>query len=179
MNNRKIILYIAVSLDGYIARGNNDIDWLSVVESPVEDYGYSKFIKTVDTVIMGRKTYDTVLSFGIAFPHRDKKCYVLSKSRKGKDENVEYYNEDIGELISMLRKIKGTNIFIDGGAEIVFELMKRNLIDEYVISIVPIFIGEGISLFKNGRPEQNLKLMNSITYPSGLVQLWYSKKSNS
>jgi Dihydrofolate reductase len=75
---RQLILHIATTLDGYIAKEDGDISFLTIVESPGEYYGYSEFIKTIDTVIMGRKTYDKVLSFGGEFPHRDKKCYVLS-----------------------------------------------------------------------------------------------------
>src|SRR5512136_2254475 len=124
MHNRQVILYIATSLDGYIARNNGDISWLSKVERQGEDYGYGDFIKTVDTVIMGRKTYEKVLTFGGVFPHRDRKCYVFSRTRRGKDENVEFYSGPIDELIAEIRKSEGLNIFCDGGAEVVFELMK-------------------------------------------------------
>ena len=153
------ILYIAMSLDGYIAKEDGDINWLSIVENPTEDYGYSKFISTVSTVIMGRKTYDKVLSFGIEFPHKDKKCYVISHQKTGKDNNVEFYNGSIADLINKLKNTTDKNIFIDGGAEHVFELMKQNLIDKYIISIIPIFLGNGISLFKSGRPEKVLRLL--------------------
>ncbi len=176
MRNRQIILYIAISLDGYIATGNDDINFLSIVERPPEDYGYTDFVNTVDTVIMGRKTYDKVLSFGIDFPHRGRKCYVISRSKTGADENVEYYNGDVAELIQKLRESSGSNIFIDGGAELVFALMQHSLIDKFIISIIPILVGSGISLFKPGRPEQNLLLQRSVTFPSGLVQLWYVKQ---
>ena len=176
MINRQVILYIAISLDGYIAKDNDDISFLSVVQTHGEDYGYSDFIKTVDTVIMGRKTYDKVLSFGMEFLHSDKKYYVLSRQKKGTDKNTEFYNGDIGQLITTIRKTTGKNIFIDGGAEIVFELMKQNLIDKFIISVIPHLIGGGVTLFKSGRPEQNLKLIRSMTFPSGLVQLWYDKK---
>ena len=173
---RKVILYIATTLDGYIAKDNDDISFLSVVQSQGEDYGYSEFIKTVDTVIIGRKTYDKILTFGGDFPHRDRKCYVLSQQKKGKDKNAEFYNGDIGQLIATIRKTDGKNIFIDGGAEIVFELMKQNLIDKFIISVVPHLLGGGVTLFKSGRPEQKLKLIRSMTFPSGLVQVWYEKK---
>lgn len=175
MIDRKVILYIAATLDGYIAADNDDLSFLSVVESPGEDYGYSDFVKTVDTVIIGRKTYDKVLTFGIPFPHQDRKCYVLSRTKKGKDDNVEFFSGDILELIANIRQTDGKDIYIDGGAELVFELMKQNLIDRFVVSIIPIFLGGGISLFKSGRQKQNLKLIDSKTFPSGLVQLWYDK----
>lgn len=175
---REIILYIAMSLDGYIAKDNDNIDFLSVVESPGEDYGYGDFQKGVDTVIWGRKTYDKVLSFGIEFPYKDKKCYVLSRTKKGKDENVEFYNGDVKELIQTIRQQKGKNIYCDGGGEVVFELLKNSLIDKMIISVIPHLVGSGVRLFKNGRPEQKLTFLKSITFPSGLVQLWYSKRKD-
>lgn len=176
---RKVVLYIAMSLDGYIARENNDIDWLSIVDDPTEDYGYEEFIKGVDTVIMGRKTYDKVLSFDIDFHHRGRKCYVISRTRTGFEENVEYYSGNLEKLIADLKAVEGNNIFIDGGAEVVNELLKLNLIDECIISIIPIFLGSGIRLFKDGRPEQQLNLKSAKQFKSGLVQLSYGRKNNS
>lgn len=173
---REVILYIAMSLDGYIAGDNESLDFLSTVESPGEDYGYADFQKNVDTLIWGRKTYDKVLSFGIEFPHKDKKCYVLSKTRQGKDEHVEYYNGEVKDLIDTLRRQEGKHIYCDGGGELVFELLKEGLIDRMGISIIPHLVGNGVRLFKDHRPEQALKLKRSITYPTGLVQLWYEKR---
>jgi dihydrofolate reductase len=175
MKERKVILYIAMSLDGYIATENNELDWLSIVEIPNEDYGYEKFVDGVDTVIMGRKTYDKVLSFGVDFPHKGRKCYVISRSRTGFDENVEYYSGNLKTLIEKLKNSEGSNIFIDGGAEIVNELLKVDIIDEFIISIIPIFLGNGIRLFKDGRPSLRLKLKSTKEFTSGLVQLWYEK----
>jgi len=173
---RQVILYIAMSLDGYIAGEDESLDFLSLVASPGEDYGYDAFIKTIDTVIMGRKTYDKVLSFGIDFPHRDKKCYVLSKSKKGKDDNVEFYQGDTRALIDLIMKQPGKNIFVDGGSETIHELMTHELINQYVISIIPVLLGHGVPLFKTGRPEQELILVKNQSFPKGLVQLWYNVK---
>ncbi len=173
--NRKVILYIAESLDGFIAREDNDISWLSIVEKPDEDYGYKDFIDTIDTVIMGRRTYEKVLSFGIEFPHKDKKCYILSKTLEGNNENAQFYNGSIKDLIEMLKGKAGKNIFIDGGAEVVREFRSENLIDEYIISIVPVLLGKGIRLFKDTDTENKLSLIESKVFDSGLVQLWYEK----
>jgi dihydrofolate reductase len=176
MNTRPLFLYIAASLDGYIAKPDGDIGWLSAVEAPPEDYGYADFVKTVDTIIMGRKTYDKVLSFGIPWPHEGRKCYVLSGTRSGSDENVEFFNGEVSDLITRIRQTPGQNIYCDGGAEVVHELMQRDLIDRYVISIIPVLLGDGIALFKPGRPQHNLKLLHSTAYPSGLVQVHYERK---
>jgi len=173
MNNRRVVLYIAMSADGYIAREDDNLDWLSMVERPGEDYGYNEFVAGVDTVIMGRRTYDKVLSFGVAFPHKGRQCYVWTKSRAGNDENVTFWNSEISELIATLKKEPGKDIFIDGGAELVHALMKGNLIDRYVISVIPCFIGGGIRLFREGVADIGLKLINCASYSSGLVQLCY------
>lgn len=175
MSERKVILFIAVSLDGFIARSDGDIDWLSMVESPGEDYGYSNFINIVDTVIMGRKTYEKVLSFGIEFPHAGRKCYVLTRSQRDADDNAEFYSGEIEALVKDLKQSEGRNILVDGGAEVVSELMKKDLIDEYTISIIPVFLGRGISLYKGDGREMKLQLRSSKQFKSGLVQLSYTR----
>ncbi|MCQ6268627.1 dihydrofolate reductase family protein [Fictibacillus sp. WQ 8-8] len=173
VKERKVIVYIAASLDGFIAKKDDDISFLSMVEQPDEDYGYREFVKTVDTVIMGRKTYDKVLTFGIDFPHKERKCYVLSRSKKDTDENVEFYNGNLNELIQTLKKEEGRNIFIDGGAGAIKELKEQNLIDEYVISIIPVLLGNGIRLFAETENESRLQFVESKTFNTGLVQLHY------
>ncbi|MFN8355342.1 MAG: dihydrofolate reductase family protein [Spirosomataceae bacterium] len=170
---RKVVLYIAMSLDGYIADTQGSIGFLSRVETPDEDYGYREFVTSVDTLIWGRKTYDTLLSFGIDFPYPDKKCYVWSQSRTGQDANVTYYNGHLVDLINELKQSPGEDIYCDGGAELVTELLRYQLIDRLIISVVPHLVGSGTRLFKEGRPEQNIQLTHSKVYPSGLVQLCY------
>jgi dihydrofolate reductase len=173
MSERKLILYIAASLDGYIATKDDNLDFLRLVEQKGEDYGYAKFIKTVDTVIMGRKTYDKVLSFGIGFPHANKECYILTRTQKPSEENIHFYNRDIVELINQLKSKKGKNIFCDGGAETVHLLLKNKLIDELIISIVPVLLSNGIRLFNGEQPQQNLHFISSKSFEKGLVQLHY------
>jgi len=172
---RKVVLYIAMSLDGYIAKEDDNIDFLSLVQTSGEDFGYADFTSGVDTVIWGRKTYDKVLSFGVEFPHTDKKVWVFSRARSGKDEHVEYFN-DVRALIHRLKQQPGKDIYCDGGAEVVHELLRYSLLDRLVVSVIPHLLGSGISLFKNGRPEQPLTFKRSVSFPSGLVQLWYDKK---
>ncbi|MFN3848719.1 MAG: dihydrofolate reductase family protein [Spirosomataceae bacterium] len=174
-NSRKLILYIAMSLDGYIAQPNDNLDFLSIVEKEGEDYGYNDFIQTIDTVIVGRKTYDKVLSMGYDFPHADKESYIITRTQRPPIGNITFYTEDLKTLVENLKAKEGKNIFCDGGAEIVNELLKHNLIDEFYISIIPIMIGSGTPLFKDERPETNLKLISTKAYEKGLVQLHYSR----
>jgi dihydrofolate reductase len=171
-NDRKIILYIAMSLDGYIAKPNDDLSFLSIVEKEGEDYGYADFVATVDTVLIGRKTYDWVTK-QVEFPHADKTAYIITRTPRPNIGKTVYYRGDLTELIRKLKSEPGKNIFCDGGAEIVNELLKNNLIDELIISVIPILVGEGTRLFKEGRPERTLKLISTKTFESGLVQLRY------
>ena len=171
----KVVLYIAQSLDGFIATEDHDISWLSIVEQEGEDYGYEAFVDTVDTVFMGRRTYEKVLSFGVEFPHKGRKCYVLSASRTGSDENVTFFSGDLKALVEDIKKKEGKNIFIDGGAEVVRVFRSLDLIDDIVISIIPVMLGKGIRLFKETDAMGHLKLISSQSYESGLVQLKYER----
>jgi len=175
--SRKLYLYIAMSLDGYIAKADDNIDFLNIVQSGTahEDFGYVDFLHNIDTVIWGRKTFDKVLSMGIDVPHKDKHVYVISKSRTGKHEHA-VYHDDVAQLVIELKNQEGKNIYCDGGAEIVFELLRHQLFDRVIVSVIPHLLGDGIRLFKDGRPEQFLQFKQSQTYPSGLVQLWYDVK---
>ncbi len=170
--SRQIYLYIAMSLDGYIAKPDDDIDFLSKVEIHGEDYGYNDFVQNVDTIIWGRRTFDKVLSFGDELPYKDKAIYVISNSRTGSYQHAVYHN-DVIKLISELKQQEGKHIYCDGGAEIVYELLKNKLLDRVIVSVIPHLLGNGIRLFKDGRPEQDLRFKRSVSYPSGLVQLWY------
>ena len=164
-----------MSLDGYIAKPDDDLGFLSMVEKEGEDYGYADFVSTVDAVIVGRKTYDKVLSMGYDFPHSDKDAYIITRTARDPIGSVKFYTGSLPALVAELKAKQGKHIFVDGGAEIVHELLKENLIDEFYISIIPILLGDGISLFKNGRPELKLKLISAKQYETGLVQLHYLK----
>lgn len=172
--HRKVILYIAMSLDGYIAKPNDDLSFLNSVQKEGEDYGYFDFIKSVDTVILGRKTYDWVMKHVDEFPHKDKTTYIITRHYKASEGNLHYYNGSLKELITKLKSEKGKTIFCDGGSQVVNALLKEKLIDELIISVIPVLLGEGTQLFKDGRPEQSLKLISSRSYEKGLVQLHYS-----
>mgnify|MGYP003582825414 CR=1 FL=1 len=172
---RKLILYIATSLDGYIAKPNDDLSFLSLVEQEGQDYGYADFVKTVDAVIVGRKTYEKVISMGYDFPHADKDAYIITRTPRPSVGSIKFYTGNLKSLVDELKSTHGKNIFCDGGAEIVNELLTENLIDEFIISVIPILLGSGIKLFKDGRPEQHLELVSIKQFEKGLVQLHYRR----
>jgi len=176
MTNRKLILYISASLDGYIAKPNDDLSFLGMVQKEGEDYGYNDFVATVDTVILGRKTYDWVMKQVTTFPHADKETYIITGAKKPKEGNINFYNGNLKDLVERLKSETGKNIFCDGGAEVVNQLLKDRLIDEFIISIIPVLVGSGTKLFKDGRPEQNLELISSKQFDIGLVQFHYITK---
>jgi dihydrofolate reductase len=171
---RKLVLYISMSLDGYIADKNDDLGFLSAVEQEGEDYGYYNFIKSVDAVIIGRKTFDKVISMGYDYPHTDKDVYIITRTEKPPVGSFKYYSGNLTELVKELKSQPGKNIYCDGGAEIVNELLQHNLVDEFIISVIPVLLGDGVKLFRDERPEQKLKLISSKSFEKGLVQLHYT-----
>ena len=174
LNN--IVLYIAASLDGFIARKDGSVDWLSPYENGQEDYGYKDFLKTVGIVIMGNTTYKQVLTFG-EFPYKGKDCYVFTMNKeKRKDENVTFVSKKANDFINQLNLRENKNMWLVGGASIIDEFLKFDLIDEFIISIIPILLGEGIPLFKGGSNEKKLKLIDIKMFDQGLVQLYYKRK---
>ncbi len=164
-----------MSLDGYIATKDNDLGFLSIVEQEGEDYGYTDFVKSIDTVIIGRKTYEKVLAMGFEYPHTDKEVYILTRTEKPQIGTFKFYTGDLKILVATLKSHAGKNIYCDGGAEIANELIKKDLIDEYIISVIPVFLGDGVKLFKDGRPEQKLELLSTKKFDKGLTQLHYKR----
>lgn len=173
---RKVILYIAMSLDGFIAKPKDDLSFLSVVDQKGEDYGYANFIEAVDTIILGRRTYDWVLKQIPEWNHQDKDTYVVTRSPKPDQGNVRFYTGELHELVENLKAKKGRHIFVDGGAQLVNSMMQEDLIDEYIISVIPIFVGAGVRLFGEKNPELLLELVSSRKFDKGLVQLHYRRK---
>jgi len=175
---RKISLFIAMSLDGYIAKPNDDLTFLKLVEQAGEDYGYKEFTDTIDTLIIGRKTYDYVLK-NVGLSHYDngrRDVYVITRTKRPKVGRTNFYTGNLTELVKRLKAEKGKNIYCDGGAEVINELLKYDLIDEFIISVIPVLLGNGTKLFKDGRPEQTLEFLEIKTFETGLTQLHYKRK---
>jgi dihydrofolate reductase len=175
---RYLSLFIATSLDGYIAGPDDDLSFLKAVEKEGEDYGYADFIASVDTIIIGRRTYDWVVK-EIGSGHYDngtRDVYVVTRTTRPDVGRTKFYSGKLTELVQDLKSKPGQNIYCDGGAEVIHELLKEDLIDELTISVIPILLGDGIRLFKDSRPEQQLEVIDSKAFDTGLVQLRYRRK---
>lgn len=172
---RKIKLYIASSLDNFIASKNGSVEWLF----SDADYGYATFYDSVDTILVGRKTYEQSLTFD-EYPYRGKKVYVFTHNAKAESNNkrmpgVKYIDNNIPDFVRRLtqERISNKDIWLLGGGEIVSILLNADLVDEIILSIHPIILGRGIPLFKNIEKRINLRLKESVPFESGLVQLRY------
>lgn len=176
--SRNLILYIAASLDGYIARSNGAVDWLSGNgDNPNADNGYNDFYNTIDTVIMGRTTYEQLINelSPDTWVYEGKKCYVAT-TRKGEvDDRVEFLSEDIAEFVRKLKEQQGKDIWLIGGGKLIDEFIKKDLIDKYIITIIPTILGDGISLFLKENPEIKLRLVETKTV-DGMVELTYIRR---
>ena len=172
---RKIKVYIAASLDGYIARPDGDLNWLIDFPNPNKDnYGYDEMLTSVDTVIMGGRTYHELSCNDILWPYKDKMIYVVSRKTMNISKNAEFLTEDIINRISDIRKSKGQDIWVAGGGHLITMLMNVGLIDELQICYIPIILGAGIPLFPNNNlQESNCELIENKSYNTGVIKLSY------
>lgn len=174
---RKLSLFIATSLDGYIAGLNDDLSFLKPFEIEGEDYGYDSFTANIDTIIVGRKTFDKVFK-EVGFSHYDngqRDVYVITRTTKESVGRTNFHSGNLIDLVKQLKSENGKNIYCDGGAEIINQLLQHDLIDEFIISVILILVGDGTKLFKDGRPEQKLELISVKTFEKGLTQLHYKR----
>ncbi len=172
-NTPRIKLYIATSLDGFIARENGSIDWLTKYEHSSEtDYGYSEFYASIGTVLMGRKTYEQVLGFG-DWPYGEKKVYVFTRKKEPlrREKNVEFVSGDVGEFVRRLKDNTEDDIWLVGGSQLIKVFLEEDLVQDLIVFMVPIILGSGIPLFDRIQKEIGLKLINTERYESGLVRV--------
>ncbi|MFN7160054.1 MAG: dihydrofolate reductase family protein [Candidatus Gracilibacteria bacterium] len=169
-----ITLYIAQSIDGYIATPDGSVDWLSPFEGLEEDYGYKVFLDTVDTLIIGRKTFDQIVSFGV-WPFFDKKVYVLSRNNAPENipEGVTFFKEF--EEIKKVMEVSKGNAWLVGGGEIIKLFLESSSIDELILSTIPVMLGDGIPLFPKGSYKGNWSFSEIKTYKNGLITAIYNK----
>ncbi|HNH07324.1 MAG TPA: dihydrofolate reductase family protein, partial [Leptospiraceae bacterium] len=141
MSNIKYSVFIAVSADGYIAGKDGALEWLSAVSREGEDYGYLEFFSTVDTLVMGRNTYEKVLSFG-DWPYEKKDCIVLTKEKLKPKFNEKIMNLSPIELDHFLQKEEKRKVYLDGG-KLISSFLEAGFVDEIILSVIPVLLGEG------------------------------------
>lgn len=161
--SNKVVLYIAMSLDGYIARKDGSVDWLFDVEGDGGDNGYAAFYQTIGTVVMGRTTYEDVLKLSEDFPYADRPTYVLSRSEQPPAPHVQFTTEPVENLIPRLQQASDADLWIVGGGQLVQAVMEKRLLHEIEVAIIPKILGEGIPLFPEGIVPSNLKMMGTQT----------------
>src|SRR5262245_4346166 len=170
---RKVILGLGISLDGYIARPDGSVDFLFMPK----DYSMGPFFKTIDTAIMGRKTYEVGLRMsGGKIDTYGIRTYVLSRTLcPGERDGIIFTSDFSKSLTDSIRKRKGKNIWLMGGGELARDFLKDDLVDELYIGIVPTLIGEGIPLFPSGFPERKFSILENKTYGKGMIALKYAR----
>lgn len=171
-------VFIATSMDGYIADKNGKIDWLHAIPNPDKiDMGYSEFISRIDAIVMGRKTFETVCGFNIDWPYQ-KPVFVLSNTLSKLPEKLEDKAQFIkGSIKEILDKINGqgyTRLYIDGGTTIQ-SFLKEDLIDEMIITIIPTMLGAGTSLFADLPEKLDFECINTQIYLDKIVQNHYRR----
>lgn len=175
---RQIKLYIAISLDGYIATPDGGVEWLTQYPNPTNnDYKFKELLQSVDIVLMGGRTYREIIGFGDGWSYREKETYVVSHNNINltPDESVHFITENIREEILLLKNGQGKDIWLVGGGELVSMLLDHDLIDEMQICIFPTILGQGIRLFPNKLKESNWKLKCCQTFQTGVVLITYYK----
>ncbi len=170
---RKVILGLGISLDGYIARTNGDVDFLFMPK----DYSMGPFFATIDVAIMGRKTLDAALRMGSgSFTGSKMATYVFSRTKPpGERDGLIFTNQSPAALIAEIRNRPGKNIWLMGGGELARDFLKEDLVDELYIGVVPVLIGEGIPLFPAGFPQREFTLVENKTFSKGMIALKYAR----
>jgi dihydrofolate reductase len=171
---RRFIVYVATSADGFIARPDGSVDWLERPR-PKGNYGGDAFFRSVDTCVLGRKTYDFSVSHGAPDFFPGKKNYVFSRTLKQTaSPKVTLVKEDVADFVKRIRAEKGKDIWLVGGAELIAAFLDAGHVDEFIIHVIPVMIGEGIPLMAPGHRQLPLKLLAAQKFPDGVVKLHYA-----
>jgi dihydrofolate reductase len=180
VKSRRVILDLAVTLDGFIEGKHGEVDWC-IMDAEME---FNRFLDSIDTILYGRKSYDL---WGQYTPGNDanesekelwnivhsKEKYVFSKTQKSTESNVTFINENIIEEVNNLKNQPGKDIWLYGGASLITTFINFGLVDEFRLSVHPVILGEGKSLFIDINKRQNLQMVDTKRYSSGVVQLIY------
>jgi dihydrofolate reductase len=168
---RKVILGLGISLDGYIARPNGAVDFLFMPK----DYSMGPFFKSIDTALMGRKTYEIALKMGGNFGG-PMASFVFSRTLPaGERDGVIVTRESPAAVVGKLRRSRGKHIWLMGGGELARDFLKADLVDELYLGLVPVLIGEGIPLFPPVFPQRDFALVKNETFSKGLIALTYRR----
>lgn len=167
--------FVATSLDGFLAGADGSLDFLDAVAREGEDYGFAEFMDGVDTLVLGRVTYETALTFE-TWPYASKRCVVLTRNATRESRHGETFSaEPPDDLRNRLGREGSRRIYVDGG-QTISSFLAADLVDELTVSILPILLGEGIPLFRRAFGERSLRLVSSDVYESGLVKLRYTRR---
>jgi dihydrofolate reductase len=177
---RNVIVHIGTSADGYIAGPNGDLEWLTSRPAPAGFYGMNAFMRSIDTKLLGRKTYEISLRMGAKFDSKSR-TIVFSHHASPVDapSGVEFVNGAIGPFVSRLRKHPGKDIWLMGGGELIASFLDEHAVDQFVISVVPVFIGDGIPLIARRHRHVPLDLQSVERFEDGVVQLHYRVQHHS
>ena len=173
-----IKLFIATTLDGFIARENGSLDWLHSFPNPDQlDYGYHAFLSSVDTIVMGRKTYEEILSFGIDWPYEEFSTYIVTSDEKYKvtTKNTFTVSKMAEEVLSDIKAKSDKGVWLVGGGTLITSFLNLGAIDEMTLSSIPIILWKGIRLFPNEPKEAQFKLTGHEVFETGVVNLVYTK----
>jgi dihydrofolate reductase len=171
--NRKLIVYIAMTVDGYIAGKDHSLAFLDEANQSGEDYGYETFIQSIDTIIVGRNTYNKVLTMGVPYVRPNIQTFVITSKPFEDTDGVIFYTQNVIELVEKLKAGNGKNIFCDGGAQLINTLLEHQLVDELIMFKMPVLLGDGIRLFQSIPTQQKLKLKHAEFFNSGVIQEHY------
>lgn len=174
-NARLVTLYVALSLDGFIAGPNDELDWLPV-PNPENDFGYADFVKTLDTCLMGRRTYDVVETMNEPTLNPGMTNYVFT-SRPGTSryDNVRFVADDPVAFVKTLKQREGRGIWLEGGGALARPLLEAGLVDELRLFFIPVLLGDGIPLFQKMNGPLAWELVEVKKHPGGVVEVRYGK----
>lgn len=171
-------LYIAASLDGFIARPDGSLDWLTELPNPDQsDYGYSAFLEGIDSVIMGRATYEEILGFGVEWPYADCQSWVVSRQEKlDLPTPKTHLLPDLSPAsLAGVSESSTKGVWVIGGGQVISTLLQADTIDRLILSYAPVLLGEGIPLVAAPGKETRFRLIESQTFASGIISLTYEK----
>jgi dihydrofolate reductase len=173
-HHRKVIVHIGSSVDGYIARPDGDLEWLTARPAPEGFYGMDAFMRSIDTKVLGRKTYEASLRLGAKFDSKGR-TIVFSRRVPPTDilPGVEFVNEDIRRFVNRLYMQPGKDIWLMGGGEIIAAFLDSQAVDEFVITVAPVFIGDGIPLIARRYRHVELELLGLERFENGFIQSRY------